>query len=58
MRFLNALLIGLGLIGSGFLSIAQTSAQKAADAPRVRGFEYLGTLKAETGTRAGSENVP
>ena len=34
------------------------SAQKATDSPRAPGFEYLGTLKAETGTRTVIENAP
>jgi len=33
-------------------------AQKATDSPRAPGFEYLGTLKAETGTRTVIENAP
>ena len=32
--------------------------QKATDSPRTPGFEYLGTLKAETGTRTVIENAP
>jgi len=33
-------------------------AQKATDSPRSPAFEYLGTLKAETGTRTVIENGP
>jgi hypothetical protein len=32
--------------------------QKVTDSPRTPGFEYLGTLKAETGTRTVVENGP
>src|SRR5262245_52753150 len=58
----------LGLTLAGLFIFAQTSTrapaaaastgQKAADAPRAPAFEYLGTLKAETGTRTVIENGP
>ena len=67
MRVITALLVCLGLTVSGLLSLAQTStrvsttaasrAQKATE-PRVPAFEYLGTLRAETGTRTVVENGP
>jgi len=58
----------LGLTLAGLFIFVQTSTrapaaaastgQKAADSPRVPAFEYLGTLKAETGTRTVIENGP
>ena len=59
MRIATALLIGFGLIASGPLALAQSSAPAAAAAaPRAPAFEYLGTLQAETGTRTVVENGP
>ena len=52
MRVLTALLVGLGLTASGPFALAQTST------PRGPEFEYLGTLRAETGTRTVVENGP
>jgi hypothetical protein len=61
VRFATALLVGLGLIVSSPFALAQTSkpapatvaprAQRATDQPHAPAFEYLGTLRAETGTR-------
>jgi hypothetical protein len=42
----------------GARSATASSAQKAADSPPAPGFEYLGTLRAETGTRTVIENGP
>jgi hypothetical protein len=55
LRNLTALLVCLGLTVSGLYTLA---AQKAADSPRTPTFEYLGTLRAETGTRTVIENGP
>jgi hypothetical protein len=64
----TAFLVCLGLTVSGLFTFAQTSArvpatavsraQKATEPPRVPSFEYLGTLRAETGTRSVVENGP
>ena len=51
MRLATALLVGIALAAS--LSVAR--AQKSASAP---GFEYLGTMQAQTGTRTVVENGP
>ena len=51
MRLATALLVGLALAAS--LSVAR--AQKSAPAP---GFEYLGTMQVQTGTRTVVENGP
>ena len=68
MRVATALLVGLGLTASVSFALAQAStsgaatdaprAQKAAAEPRSPAFEYLGTLRAETGTRTLVENGP
>ena len=68
MRIATTLLVGLGLTASGPFALAQTStpaptpaasrAQKATEQPRAPAFEYLGTLRAETGTRTVVENGP
>ena len=68
MRVSTALLVSLGLTGFGPIAIAQPStpgpataaprAQNATDGPRSPAFEYLGTLRAETGTRTVVENGP
>jgi len=68
MRVATVLLVGLGLTASGSFALAQTSAsgaattaaraQEAGEAPRVPTFEYLGTLRVETGTRTVVENGP
>ena len=67
MRVVTVLLVCLGLTVSGLFTLAQTSnrvpataasvAQKATE-PRTPAFEYLGTLRAETGTRTVVENGP
>ncbi len=68
MRIATALLAGLGLTASGLFALAQTSTpapataaprvQKATEQPRAPAFEYLGTLRAEVGTRTVVENGP
>ena len=68
MRVATALLVGLGLTTSGPFAIAQSSnsvpataaprVQSATEGPRSPAFEYLGTLRAETGTRTVVENGP
>jgi uncharacterized protein DUF3237 len=68
VRLSTALLVGLGLIASGPFALAQTSAptartaipkaQSGAEAPPAPVLEYLGTLRAETGTRTVIENGP
>lgn len=68
MRMVTALLVGIGVTAFGSMTRAQTAsppasaaapvAQKAAGQPRVPTFEYLGTLRAEIGTRTAIENGP
>ena len=68
MRIAITLLFGLELTVSGPFAFAQPSApgqatgaprtQSATNGPRSPGFEYLGTLSAETGTRSVIENGP
>jgi hypothetical protein len=66
VRLATALFVGLGLIAAGPSALAQSSppaapalrAQEATGQPRVPAFEYLGTLRAETGTRTVIENGP
>jgi hypothetical protein len=68
VRVATALLVGLGLTTSGPFALAQSSnpvpataaprAQSATEGPRSPAFEYLGTLRAETGTRTVVENGP
>lgn len=69
MRIEIVLLLGLGLTASGPFALAQTStppgpvaavsrAQSAAEGPRSPTFEYLGTLRAEVGSRTVVENGP
>ena len=67
MRIATLLLVGLGLIASGPFALAQPSnprpataarSQNATEGPRSPAFEYLGTLRAETGTRTVVENGP
>lgn len=67
MRVVTALLVCFGVTLCGLLTLAQTSARapaKAASArpdnepPHAPSFEYLGTLRAETGTRTVVENGP
>jgi hypothetical protein len=66
VRGITVLLICLGMAVSGLFMAAQNStravasastAQKGAE-PRTPAFEYLGTLRAETGTRSVIENGP
>ncbi len=68
MRIATALLVGFGLTVSGPFAFAQPStpglatatprAQNASEEPPAPTFEYLGTLRAETGTRTVVENGP
>ena len=68
MRIATALLAGVGLTASGLFALAQTSTaapaaapprvQEATEQPRPPAFEYLGTLRAEVGTRTVVENGP
>jgi hypothetical protein len=67
VRVATALLVGLGLTASVSFALAQTStgtttaaphAQNATEQPRAPAFEYLGTLRVETGTRTVVENGP
>jgi hypothetical protein len=69
MRFVSAaLLIFLGSTVCGLSSFAQTStsapstpdskAEKVVEPPRAPVFEYLGTLRAEIGTRTVVESGP
>jgi uncharacterized protein DUF3237 len=68
VRVAIALLVGLGLTASGAVALAQTSTaapataaprtQKATEQPRAPAFDYLGTLRAETGARTVVENGP
>ena len=57
------LLVCLGMAVSGIVTLAQTStprptATSEAGPPRAPAFEYLGTLRAETGTRSVVEKGP
>jgi hypothetical protein len=64
----TTLLVGIGVTASGPVAVAQPSApgpaavapraQSATDGPRSPAFEYLGTRRAETGTRSVVENGP
>jgi len=68
MHLATAFLIGFGLTISGPFVAAQTTTsgpatvaprpQRAPEEPRSPAFEYLGTLRAETGTRTVIENGP
>jgi hypothetical protein len=68
VRIATTLLVGLGLIASGPFALAQpsnpgpaTAAPRPQNATEGRGsprFEYLGTLRAEIGTRTVVENGP
>src|SRR3984893_16706810 len=68
MRVVIAVLICLGMSICGLSSLAQTStsvprapasrAESAMETPRAPVFEYLGRLRAETGTRTVVENGP
>jgi hypothetical protein len=68
MRVLTGLLIYLGMTICGLSSLAQTStnvpssqtsrAESAIETPHTPVFEYLGSLRAETGTRTVVENGP
>ena len=54
MRLITALLITVGLTTAGSIVVAQ----KSSAAPPVPGFEYLGSLQVQTGTRTVVENGP
>jgi hypothetical protein len=68
VRIVAALLVCLGPAVSGLFTLAQTStrvpttaaskAQQAIGPSRAPAFEYLGTLRAEIGTRTVVENGP
>jgi uncharacterized protein DUF3237 len=68
MRVVTALLICLGMTICSLSSLAQTStsvpstpasrAERAIETPRAPVFEYLGRLRAETGSRTVVENGP
>ncbi len=65
MRVVTAVLICYGMTICGLSSFAQTSpsvasapASKAVETPHAPAFEYLGTLRAETGARTVAENGP
>src|SRR3989475_10761193 len=69
MRVATALLVGLGLTASGPFALAQTSTSapaataasrspRATEQPRAPASEYLGTLRADLGTRTVVENGP
>ena len=68
MRLATVLPIGLGLAASVPFALAEPStsgpataaphAHSATEGLRSPGFEYLGTLRAETGTRTVIENGP
>ena len=53
MRLLTPLFVALGLAAAGSTALAQTSSPAPAPA-----LEYLGTLRADTGTRTVVENGP
>jgi hypothetical protein len=54
MRTARALLIAAGLTASASLALAQTR----SEGPAAPAFEYLGTLRVETGARTVVENGP
>ena len=54
MRLATALLVGIALAASASIAVAQ----KSPAAPPGPGFEYLGTLQVQTGTRTVVENGP
>ena len=68
MRLITALLICLGMTLCGLSSLAQSSTsvpganvsrpESATETPHAPVFEYLGRLRAETGTRTVVENGP
>ena len=63
MRIVSVLLVCLGMAVSGIVTLAQTSTPRPAatsggEPPRAPAFEYLGTLRAETGTRSVVEKGP
>lgn len=67
MRAVNVFLICIGIVFSSLPAFAQTSTPPAApgakagaamETPAAPTFEYLGTLRAETGARTVVENGP
>ena len=64
MRIASMLVFGLGLVASAAPALAQTPAPArapsaaGAETHRAPEYEYLGTLKVETGTRTVVENGP
>jgi hypothetical protein len=68
VRVVTAFLVCLGLTLCGLFTLAQTPARApttgasmahpANEPPHAPAFEYLGTLRAETGTRTVVENGP
>jgi hypothetical protein len=67
VRVATVLLVGLGLTTLGSFAVAQSSAPgpatvdpraQSTKGPRSPAFEYLGTLRAEIGTRTVIENGP
>ena len=67
MRLVVVMLVSLGLSTAGSFAGAQTSASGPGAAPRAQNgdegrrlpeFEYLGTMRVETGTRTVVENGP
>jgi len=54
VRLATALLVGIALAASASIAVAQ----KSPAAPPGPGFEYLGTLQVQTGTRTVVENGP
>ena len=67
MRFVTKLLVCVGLMASVFaltqnsthvLATASPALQKSGAPPRAPAFEYLGTLRADIGSRTPIENGP
>jgi len=54
VRLITTLLMTVGLTTAGSIAVAQ----KSSAAPPVPGFEYLGSLQVQTGTRTVVENGP
>ena len=54
MRLVTTLLMTVGLTTAGSIAVAQ----KSPVAPPGPGFEYLGSLQVQTGTRTSIENGP
>jgi len=54
VRLTIALFVGVGVAASATTAVAQ----KASTSPAPPGFEYLGTMRVQTGTRTVVENGP